>query len=59
MACHHCGMMSEYYAARNAQEAKAEDYSNGYRTEKREFYDSVERRFTFKEFLIGRSRVRS
>lgn len=54
MGCQHCLLMSDYYSARNAQEERAEEYSNGYPTEKEEFYAYQESRLTFKEFLIGR-----
>jgi hypothetical protein len=47
-------LMSEYYCARDAQEQRAEDYSAGYSAELQEFYDYVEPKLTFKEFLIGR-----
>lgn len=46
--------MSEYHCAREAQEQRAEQYSSGYETELKEFYESVEERITFKSFLIGR-----
>lgn len=54
MGCQHCSLMSDYYSAREAQEVRAEEYSNGYATEKEEFYAYQEPRLTFKEFLIGR-----
>lgn len=50
----HDNMMSEYHCAREAQEQRAEQYSSGYETELKEFYESVEERITFKSFLIGR-----
>lgn len=49
-------LMSVYYAARQAQEERAEDYSHGYKTERDEFYRNVERKLTFKEFLIQQKR---
>jgi Trp operon repressor len=51
MACHHCNLMQEYYAAREAQEQRAEMYGAGYATETREFYETQEQRVTFKAFL--------
>lgn len=54
MACNHCTMMDEYYAIRYAQETRVEDYSKAYATEEKEFYSTVEPRFTFKAFLEGR-----
>lgn len=53
MSCHHCNLMNGYYAEREAQERRAEDYSLGYETETREFYVEVEPRVTFKQWLIG------
>lgn len=53
MACYHCNMMAEYYAARNAQEEHAEDVSHGYKTEREEFYNQ-EPRVNFKDFLQAR-----
>ncbi len=50
MACHHCNMMSEYYAIRENQEQRAEQYGAGYATETAEFYQQ-EPRVTFKDFL--------
>lgn len=57
MSCHHCNMMAEYYAARSAQEEKAEDVSHGYKTERDEFYESEEK-VTFKAFLQARMMTR-
>lgn len=51
----HAQLMSEYYAAREAQERRAEDYSAGYETERAEFYEAVETRVTFKAWLQERS----
>jgi hypothetical protein len=50
----HKRLMEEYYAAREAQERRAEDYSYGYETETNEFYAFIEERITFKDFLINR-----
>lgn len=48
----HAQLMSEYYAAREAQESRAESYALGYDTELTEFYRDVEPRVTFKSFLV-------
>lgn len=45
--------MSEYYAARDAQESAAEQYGAGYPEETAEYY-AYHPKITFKEFLIGR-----
>lgn len=47
----HAQRMSEYYAAREAQEQRAEMYSAGYATELAEFYATQEERLTFKSYL--------
>ena len=47
----HSQLMSEYYAARNSQEERAEAYSAGYATETAEFYATQEERVTFKSWL--------
>lgn len=47
----HSELMAEYYAARNAQEERAEMYSAGYATELAEFYATQEDRVTFKAWL--------
>lgn len=52
----HAQMMDEYYAARAAQEARAEAWSLGYATELSEFYDTVEPRLTFKQWLVQNKR---
>lgn len=52
MSTAHDQLMSDYYAAREAQEQRAEDYSAGYATELAEFYDTQETRVTFKAWLI-------
>lgn len=52
MACKHCELMGEYYAIREAQEQRAEQYSAGYKTELKDFYENVEKRFVFKDYLI-------
>ncbi len=57
MACHHCTMMSEYYSAREAQEQRAEQYSAGYTTEQAEFYELIEPRITFKQWLMSGNRA--
>lgn len=49
----HTLLMAEYYAAREAQELRAEEYSYGYDTEENEFYE-FEEKLTFKRFLIMR-----
>lgn len=54
MSCKHCISMAEYYAAREAQEQRCEEYSNGYDTEQGEFYRDVETRLTFKAWLVER-----
>ncbi len=57
MSCRHCGLMAEYYAAREAQELRAEEYSSGYATELADFYENVETKLTFKAYLIEMSRA--
>ena len=47
----HAQFMSEYYAARDSQEERAEEYSAGYATETAEFYATQEERVTFKAWL--------
>lgn len=49
--------MSGYYAARAAQEARAEQWSLGYATELAEFYATVEQRLTYKQWLIQNKRA--
>ncbi|MGW6255474.1 hypothetical protein [Streptomyces sp. NPDC055085] len=58
VACHHCLMMAEYYAMREAQERRAESYSAGYQTETRDYYRTVEKRVTFHDFLKERRHAR-
>lgn len=53
MSCKHCNLMSDYYSARQAQEERAETYSLGYDSENRDFYENVETRVNFKDFLIN------
>ncbi len=48
----HSELMAGYYAARNAQEERAEDYSAGYATELADFYATQEERITFKAWLV-------
>lgn len=50
----HAELMAEYYAAREAQEQRAQDESAGYATELAEFYEREER-VTFKSYLVQRS----
>lgn len=59
MACKHCTSMAEYYAVREAQEQRCEEYSKGYSTETEEFYRDVETRVTFKDWLVERSGQRA
>lgn len=58
---HHCSwwhrdLVEGYRLARHAQEMRAEAYSIGYPTELREFYRTVERPLTFRDWLIGSAR---
>ena len=53
MSCHHCTTMAEYYSAREAQEGRAEQYSAGYKTEQAEFYELIEPKITFKQWLMS------
>lgn len=48
--------MTDYYAAREAQERRAEDWSLGYATETEQFYQEIEARLTFKAWLQGSAR---
>lgn len=50
----HNRLMEEYYAAREAQERRAEQWSSGYQEDERMFYATIEERITFKSFLIMR-----
>lgn len=45
--------MECYYAARQAQELRAEAYSAGHATELADFYETVEPKLTFHRFLCG------
>jgi len=47
---YHSDLMASYYAARDAQEAEAEAFSNGYATELAEFY-TLNERVTFRRWL--------
>lgn len=58
---HHCSwahasLVESYRAAREAQEARAEAWSHGYRTELAAFYRDAERRVTFREWLEHQER---
>lgn len=55
---HHCSpshadLVEGYTLAVEAQRARAEAYSHGYRTELEEFYRDVEARLTFRAWLEG------
>lgn len=61
---HHCSrahaeLVHSYRAARQAQEARAEAWSLGYRTELAEFYRTRERPVTFRDWLQHQERPES
>lgn len=57
MSCHHCNLMAEYRAIREAEEQAAEMASAGYQTELKEYWANNPRT-TFKDFLIGMKQLR-
>lgn len=52
----HEQLMSDYYAARAAQEERAEAYALGYATEAENFFADIEPKITFKGWLQGHRR---
>jgi hypothetical protein len=45
-------VMSAFYAERDAQVARCDEYANGYATEETTFYAEIEARVTLKDILI-------
>lgn len=53
---HHADLVESYRLAVEAQQARAEQATNGYETELRDYFDplnGVERRHTFREWMLG------
>jgi hypothetical protein len=52
----HRTLVDSYQCARDAQEARLEEWAMGYAAEIAAFYETVERRIVFKDWLLGNKR---